>query len=365
MLNEFRVKGFKNFKEEVVFNLGDTRNYEFNQNCIKNNTIKTALLYGPNGSGKSNLGEAIFDIVLNLTDKNPEKSLYYPYFNLEKITPFVEFSYKFKFGEDILFYTYKKSSPERFAEEYLSINGQRIISYDFKKCIGYIFLNGAETLNQFLFNGDISFVRYVYKNSNLNKKDKNVQVFYKFFSFVEHMLFFRSLKENNYIGFTTGSENIAEGILNTNKLHDFQIFLQKNGINYKLKADQANKNILCEFPNGDVNLYRIASSGTWSLLLFFYWYTKMQDVSFVFIDEFDAFYHSTISKNMVELLRDSDNLQAVLTTHNTDIMTNDLLRPDCYFLLKDGIIKSLPNATEKELRFAHNLQKMYKGGAFE
>lgn len=91
----------------------------------------------------------------------------------------------------------------------------------------------------------------------------------------------------------------------------------------------------------------------------------MQKVSFVFIDEFDAFYHSDVSKNIVQLLRDSDKLQAVLTTHNTDIMTNDLLRPDCYYLLNNDIVKSLPNSTEKELRFAHNLQKLYKGGAFK
>ena len=35
----------------------------------------------------------------------------------------------------------------------------------------------------------------------------------------------------------------------------------------------------------EINIYEIASNGTKSLLLFFYWYIKMQKVSFVFIDE--------------------------------------------------------------------------------
>lgn len=39
-------------------------------------------------------------------------------------------------------------------------------------------------------------------------------------------------------------------------------------------------------------------------------------------------------------------------------------RPDCYFLLKDNSIKAISELTEKELRQAHNLQKMYKAGAF-
>ena len=58
------------------------------------------------------------------------------------------------------------------------------------------------------------------------------------------------------------------------------------------------------------------------------------------------------------------NVQIFTTTHNTDLMSNDLLRPDCYFLLKDNSIKAISELTEKELRQAHNLQKMYKAGAF-
>ena len=41
-------------------------------------------------------------------------------------------------------------------------------------------------------------------------------------------------------------------------------------------------------------------------------------------------------------------------------MSNDLLRPDCYFLLKDNKIKAISDLTEKELRQAHNLQQMYR-----
>lgn len=365
MLNEFKVKGFKNFKEELVFNLGDTRSYTFNGMCVDNGTAKTALIYGPNASGKSNLGEAIFDIISNLTDKHTKSELYEHYLNLETNLSYAEFSYKFKFDNDILLYTCKKCSKDKFFEEHLSINDEEVISYDFQESIGNIKLDGAETLNKILFNGDFSFVKYVYKNSNLNKKDNNVQVFYKFFDFVERMLLFRSLDRNEYIGFKTGVESIPEVIIASGELGGLQEFLDKNNIHYILKADEARKNIICQFPYGDVNIYDIASNGTKALILFFYWYITITKVSFIFIDEFDAFYHSNISKSIVELLRDSDKLQTVMTTHNTDIMTNDLLRPDCYYVLNNCSIKSIANSTEKELRFEHNLQRLYKGGAFE
>ena len=45
-------------------------------------------------------------------------------------------------------------------------------------------------------------------------------------------------------------------------------------------------------------------------------------------------------------------------------MSNDLLRPDGYFLLENNSIKAIADLTDKELRQAHNLQKMYKAGAF-
>ena len=45
-------------------------------------------------------------------------------------------------------------------------------------------------------------------------------------------------------------------------------------------------------------------------------------------------------------------------------MNNDLLRPDCYFIMNKEEIKSLPNTTEKELREGHNLEKIYKANGF-
>ena len=45
------------------------------------------------------------------------------------------------------------------------------------------------------------------------------------------------------------------------------------------------------------------------------------------------------------------------------LMNNDLFRPDCLFIMQNKQIKTMPDLTEKELRQAHNLQKMYKAGA--
>ena len=92
--------------------------------------------------------------------------------------------------------------------------------------------------------------------------------------------------------------------------------------------------------------------------------SQTSNASFVFIDEFDAFYHFKLSFDVCDELF-KKNCQLFVSSHNTFLMTNDLLRPDCNFVLKDNKITSLCNATDKELREGHNIEKLYRGGAFD
>ena len=58
-------------------------------------------------------------------------------------------------------------------------------------------------------------------------------------------------------------------------------------------------------------------------------------------------------------------MQTILTSHNTYLVDNGLLRPDCYFILKEGNLKSLADRTGRELREGHNLEKMLRQGEFD
>ena len=251
-------------------------------------------------------------------------------------------------------------------EESLSIDGKEVIYYDFLAGDGFTLLEGSDTLNSSIKNDSpISRVKYVSSNSILTDTMQN-QVFKRFIDFVDRMLLFYSLDNRGYEGFMNGSEGIAEGIVNAGKVKDFQKFLKENGIDYELYECEVDgrKAIYCHFENKDADFFKIASTGTRSLALFYYWYIRMKKASLVFIDEFDAFYHFELSEAVQKKVNEIPGVQIFTTTHNTDLMSNDLLRPDCYFLLKNNDIRPLQGLTEKELRQAHNLQKMYKAGAF-
>lgn len=366
MLKKFSVENFKGFKEKITLDIGSPNNYNFNSELIEKGCVTKGIIYGINSCGKSNLGLAIFDLITHLTEKEKLLRSYDFYLNMSGRKSFAEFEYTFVFDNHEVIYHYCKTDVNTLKMESLSIDGKEVIYYDFLSRDGFTLLEGSDTLNASIKNeSPISRVKYVNNNSILTDTEEN-QVFKKFINFVDHMLLFYSLDSRGYEGFMNGSESIAEGIVNSGKVMDFENFLRENGIEYNLYDCEVDgkKAIYCHFDNKDADFFKIASTGTRSLALFYYWYIRMEQASFVFIDEFDAFYHFELSESVQKRLGKISGVQIFTTTHNTDLMSNDLLRPDCYFLLKDNKIKAISDLTEKELRQAHNLQKMYKAGAF-
>ena len=366
MLKKFSVENFKGFKDKITLDIGTPSNYSFNSEIIENGCITKGIIYGINSCGKSNLGLAIFDIITHLTEKQKLLGSYDFYLNMSGRKSFAEFEYTFVFDGHEVVYKYSKMDVNSLKSESLSIDGKEVIFFDFLTRDGFTLLEGSDTLNASIRNeSPISRVKYVNSNSILSDNVQN-QVFKKFIDFVERMLLFYSLDSRGYEGFMNGSESIAEGIVNSGKVKDFQAFLKENDIDYELYGCEVDgrKAIYCHFDNKDADFFKIASTGTRSLALFYYWYIRMEKASFVFIDEFDAFYHYELSESVQKRLRRITGVQVFTTTHNTDLMSNDLLRPDCYFLLENNSIKAISELTEKELRQAHNLQKMYKAGAF-
>jgi len=367
MLKKFSVENFKGFRDKITFNIGSPSNYTFNSEIIENGCVTKGIVYGINGCGKSNLGLAIFDLIIHLTEKQKLLPLYDFYLNMSGRKSFAEFEYVFVFDGQEVIYRYKKTTVNTLLNESFLINGKEVIYYDFEKEEGFTLLKGSETLNTSIKSkSPISRVKYVRSNSILEDNAEN-EIFMKFCNFVEHMLLFYSLDSRGYEGFMNGRERISEGIVNSEeKVEGFQKFLAENDIIYDLYACEVDgrKAIYCHFDNQDADFFKIASTGTRSLALFYYWYIKMKEASFVFVDEFDAFYHFELSESVEKYLKKIKGVQVFTTTHNTDLMSNDLLRPDCYFILKDNQIKAISELTEKELRQAHNLQKMYKAGAF-
>lgn len=363
MLQRFKVRNYKNFRDELIFSFKTVKNYEFNIELIKDGVIKDCLVVGENASGKTNLGYAIFDIIWHLTDKNrKEMKLYANLYNADRP---VEFEYIFQFGTSTLRYCYEKRDVSSIIREQILVDEKKILENDVTGA--RVLLKGAENLDLEKWDRSISLAKYVYANTVLDKEDSRCKVFYEFMQFVNHMLWFSSTEGNRYMGLTNDKGFLYEAIAGREgAAEELQSFLQDLGISYQLsvKDNGESKNIYCRMGEKEVPLASLVSSGTRSLIFFFFWYMQIEKCSFLYVDEFDAFYHTDLAKAVVRKIIEIPNVQAVITSHNTDLMSNDLLRPDCIFKLEDNKIRPFSDLTDKALREAHNLQKMYKAGAF-
>jgi len=372
VLAKFSVTNFKGFKEKFTLELDNPNGYNFNTESIKNGIVNNAIIYGKNGVGKSNLGLAIIDIIGHLTDNSTDENEYKPYLNafngLNNTSYTASFYYEFHFGEDIVIYKYEKTSVIKVVTESLLINGKELARIDRQiSNEAIIKIKGAETLKRELNNKNLSLLKYIRNNTTLDLTPEN-ETLKLFFQFVDGMLFFKSLTKSLYMGFESTNKNVLDYIVEKDKVQDFEAFLNKAGIDCKLVAVNGlvENSINFSFDDRKIPFHQVASTGTKSLTLIYYWLLRLREnakISFLFIDEYDAFYHHDLSRTIIEELIKT-GVQFILTTHNSSNISNDLLRPDCYFIMKKDSIKSLVKSTVKELREAHNIGKMYRAGSF-
>ena len=362
ILKSFRIKNFKQFKE-LFLDFSNVRDYSYSEDCLSADRkfIKSLLVYGPNASGKSNLGYAIFDVMHHLAEVSTDALAYQYYLRADGINNCADFEYVFNIhGQDVE-YIYSKKDYKTLIKEKLIINKKCIFEWDLTNNITNfdgIKDFGFESLNTQIQVGSISFLRYMVNNSP-SLKDNLV---FELMDFILGMLWFR---RNSFIGGLSNT-NIDEYIIKHDLIEDFEKFLNKNEVNEKLSV--------MKLPDGSEKIYfkhkqllpmfMTASSGTLALSRFFYWMQFMNKSTFVFIDEFDAFYHFSVADNILTYLIKLP-IQSIVTTHNTNLLKTKKVRPDCCFLLDESAqLKSFADRTQREIRQGNNLEKLYISGAF-
>lgn len=373
MLKLFAVENFRGFQNRLEFDFKAGR-YDFNPDAERNGFVKNAIVYGNNGIGKSALGLALFDIILHLTDKRPfEPKRLLPYRNLNRGNEPASFKYVFNFDGDEVVYEYRKLNPVVLEWECLTVNGERLLECDYNKPQSpYVKPGLVDNLNTNLSDGQLSLVKYIYRNTPTG----TVPVISRLVGFCENMLWYRSLSDGNeFAGHESVVMLLSEMLKKNGKISDFEKFLSGFGLSYRLGFEQINNQdvLFAYFKNGQKAPFdAVASTGTSALYLFYCWrVSAFCNTSLLFIDEFDAFLHYEAAETIVKMLNKQPHFQTILTTHNTSLLSNELSRPDCSFIMyRTGAndeniqISNLSNLTEREIRKVHNLEKMYRSGAF-
>lgn len=364
MLVKFSVINYRGFAQKIEWDLSKPSNFSFNTFAVKDGIIKNGIIYGPNGSGKSNFALALFDIVNHLSQKWKQPDYYDNFVFGGSSINLVVFEYTFRFGQDELYYKYEKDASGNIRSEQLDVNNQII----FKRFEDQSLQIATEfQIDQTVKEGltknvnNISIVNFLLTSFPLTENHYLI----KLQNFVNSMLWFRCLEEREFIGLVPAPVRLNEFIIKEGLVNDFSEFIKRvseQSFDFVIPSEEDN-DLLCTFNEKRVRFNTVASTGTLALMLLYYWIKQMSNASFVFIDEFDAFYHYSLS---IKVCRELFKLscQVFTSSHNTYLMTNDLLRPDCNFIIDNNKIKPLTECTSKELRFGHNIEKLFRGKAF-
>ena len=366
MLKRIEITNYHGFQNPVILDFSGTKNYSYSKDLIKNGLVKNSIVFGRNGSGKSSLCLAVMDITLHLLDRQKDRALQHPYSFVGNNDLRVGFRYIFQFGKRELIYYYEKTAPMSLSYEEISVNGKKILVHNYTdESENFIGIQGAKQLKTNGLQPELSCVKYVYNNTIHSDNSELAMMM----NFVGGMLYFRSLREGNeYIGFKLGGDNLDDIILRNNKLSEFSDFLKTFGLKYSLipiRLPNGISMIGIKFDNNRVvSFEEIASSGTQALKLFYCWLLDFPKLTFLVIDEFDAFYDYETAGAVLNLINSFENMQSLVTTHNVTLLSTRFTRPDCAYLIDKHGVVSLSKRINRDLRKGNNIEKMYREGEF-
>lgn len=353
MLLEFSVSNFRSIKDMQTLSFLATAINEHE----KNNTIqvtdkvrllKSTAVYGANGSGKSNLVKAMWAMMnfikapfedrkkieehiqpfkLNTSTRN-EGSFFQIMFILEEKIYRYGFVYlRGKIMSEWLFGTANKNEVEFFTrdEQKIYINKERFkegIGLETKTREDNLFLNVV-----FEFNGKIANVIKGYLSEIFIVQGLDEKILQSFsYSLIQNKANKHRLLEilkladlDIYdVGLEENYDKKTRKIISQRKIFDENE--QEVGLetfDFDKDASEGTKKM---FNYAGIFVYLLKSGGT------------------IIIDEFDARFHTSLTKAIVKLFNSEKNKTAQLcfVTHDTNLLDNDLLRRDqIYFAEKN------------------------------
>ncbi|WP_294369983.1 AAA family ATPase [uncultured Clostridium sp.] len=367
MLIEFSVENYYSIKEKVTFSMVASKDKSHEDNLIldsiKNiNLLKTSAIYGANGSGKTTILNALnfISFLLNISN-NMQRGKRIPIepFKLErkyKNSPSI-FDIIFKVNNIKYAYGFAVTEKE-VVEEYLYYypNGRQTIIFQRDNINQYKFTNDIERQTQIKdkFHSDNKLFL-----STLSAWDyEKAQVPYEWLAneiyFVKpqssvHDYTTDIIKDDKYI------KSIVISLLNKAiigidniELKEIEIDPHDNPL-LKFFNEEAMNKILSSKDNKLISVSTIhkmndcedtiefdlsdESDGTQKLYgLLGMWVSRLEDGGTLVVDELDLRLHSKLTRFLVELFQDptvnKNNAQLIFTTHDTNLLDQDLFRRD-------------------------------------
>ena len=314
-LLKFSVKGFKGFKDEITFDLTDKREQTTESKGL-------AIILGKEGAGRTNLGEALFDIAYNFNRSIIRPKSMYAYANSSIA---VEFCYK-------------------IYDSVLSA----IYQYRYKVYDGEIYdVMLEETTNKYPISED--------------KRDK---VLKDISDFAQSMLFIKNCKER----FPMRAEDLKDELLPSDEfLRDFEEFLV-SCIGYEVDFVKINSELYFKENGVVLPFFKCANKRLVDLYLLVNMvgcghFFEDEQYSLIYVDDL-PFVNDITKHQAILTFLENRTKQLIVAPIDTIYFKFDRPKEDLY-IIANGQVKEIQEWTDRDLKYGHNFEGLYRGGAFD
>lgn len=367
MLKRFEVRNFKSFKNNTIFDLEKTNYQMLSSTNAYGNLLKGAIFVGTNASGKSNAILAVkflLDALLGMQSADFQSGLC-----LFSQNPTLKLRYVFEIDKVEIEYEIEYQRIDKLIKEKLLVDHSIILSREGSVAT----VSVSEKTEYTDVPSDSLFLRDIYFNTRF----RGNEILQKWFDYLS-----KSIYCDLYTRTTISYRNIDLSLfkyLEQNGVDEINSFLNDYRFNQQVIYDNEahgktfkilskEKSIFLKRNSiGDPIPLSLESLGNKILLtilpLFF---ECIKNGGMLILDEFSSGLHNELEELLIRyFMKKSTNSQILFASHSTNLLTNQLLRPDqIYSVDFDGEGSRIKRFSSERPREAQNLEKMYLSGVF-
>ena len=369
MLAKMYLTNFLSFHERTEFDFISSKYTILSEtNVAENGLLKGALVIGANASGKSNALRGLKFIIDLIKGEGVTLELYRCNFAKEPVTV-VE--YEFIFENDKLNYFISYDIKDRNLTENLKINGKEVLNRESNH--GEVRL-GKNSVERDDLDRDTLFLRTASFDSGRFPQEP---VLRKLMDYLLNSYYIDEYNSSAYLGKSImkyAEENGVDKINRYLEEFNYNFFIEygekSQGEGLSISVGSGQKSIFFKrnsFPIPNAFITESQGNQVFADML-----PQMINViehpGMLVIDEFGNSLHNKLAEKIVRFFMEkSYTSQLFVTSHDTNLISNSVFRPDQINLIffADSKGSKVKRVSIYKPREAQNLEKMYLGGMFE
>ncbi len=369
MLTKMYLTNFLSFSERTKFDFTSSKSSILsNSNVSDNNVLKGALVIGPNASGKSNVLAGIGFVINLIKGEGVSVSRYSCHF-AKTYTTCVE--YEFVFNGNKVLYKISYDIETKTLSERLSINRKDVLIRD--GVHGELHIGDAVTIENQLDNETL-FLRSASFNTGRFPQEP---VLHELMDYLFNSYYIDGYNQSAFFGRSIMKYAEENGVEKLNKyLKDFNydFFMEygseSEGEGLHVRLGSGQKSIFFKrnsFPMPSTFYTESQGNQVFADMLPQI-INVIEQPGMLVIDEFGNSLHNRLSEKIVRFFMErSKYSQLFITSHDTNLISNSIFRPDQINLIsfKNSKGSKVERISQFKPREAQNLEKMYLGGMFE